>query len=32
MPQYGLGKIGELIPAIGKREHAANRISLKNEQ
>lgn len=31
MPQYGLGKIGELIPAIGKRESAANRISLKNE-
>ena len=32
MPQYGLGKIGELIPAIGKREYAASRISLKNEQ
>lgn len=32
MPQYGLGKIGELIPAIGKREYAADRISLKNEQ
>ena len=29
MPQYGLGKIGELIPAIGKREYAADRISIK---
>ena len=30
MPQYGLGKIGELIPAIGKREYAAGRISKGN--
>ena len=27
MPGYGLGKVGELIPAVGKRETAANRIS-----
>ena len=27
MPKYGLGKVGELIPAIGKRESAADRIS-----
>ncbi len=27
MPKYGLGKVGELIPAIGKREYAAGRIS-----
>jgi hypothetical protein len=27
MPKYGLGKVGELIPAVGKRETAANRIS-----
>lgn len=27
MPVYGLGKVGELIPATGKREHAAYRIS-----
>ena len=27
MPRYGLGKVGELIPAVGKREFAANRIS-----
>ena len=26
MPKYGLGKIGELIPATGKREYAADRI------
>jgi hypothetical protein len=27
MPKFGLGKVGELIPAIGKREYAAGRIS-----
>jgi hypothetical protein len=27
MPKYGLGKIAELIPAIGKRESAGERIS-----
>lgn len=27
MPKYGLGKIGQLEPAVGKRENAANRIS-----
>ena len=27
MPQYGLGKIGELIPAVGNRETAGSRIS-----
>ncbi len=27
MPKYGLGKIGELVPAIGKREFAAQRIA-----
>lgn len=27
MPKYGLGKIGELVPAIGKRENASGRIS-----
>ena len=27
MPRYGLGKVGELIPAVGKRESAVNRIS-----
>jgi hypothetical protein len=27
MPKYGLGKVGEPIPAVGKREFAANRIS-----
>jgi hypothetical protein len=27
MPKYGLGKIGELIPATGKRESAAGRIT-----
>lgn len=27
MPKYGLGKVGELIPAIGNRESAADRIS-----
>lgn len=26
MPKFGLGKIGELIPATGKREYAADRI------
>lgn len=32
MPNYGLGKVGELIPAIGNRESAANRIVGKNLQ
>ena len=27
MPKFGLGKIGELVPAIGKREFAAQRIA-----
>lgn len=27
MPRYGLGKVGELVPATGKRESAADRIS-----
>ena len=27
MPRYGLGKVAELLPAVGKREFAANRIS-----
>jgi hypothetical protein len=27
MPKRGLGKVGELVPAIGKRESAAERIS-----
>lgn len=27
MPRYGLGKVGELIPAVGKREFAAGRVS-----
>ena len=27
MPKYGLGKIGELVPAIGKKESAAQRIT-----
>jgi Domain of unknown function (DUF4188) len=29
MPRYGLGKIGELVPASGKREYASGRISVK---
>ena len=29
MPKFGLGKAGELIPAIGKREYAADRMSAK---
>lgn len=29
MPKYGLGKYGELLPAIGRRESAADRISTK---
>ncbi|MCS5490901.1 DUF4188 domain-containing protein [Algoriphagus limi] len=32
MPKYGLGKVGELIPATGKRESAAERISRKDHQ
>jgi hypothetical protein len=27
MPRFGLGKVGELVPAVGKREYAAGRIS-----
>lgn len=27
MPKFGLGKVGELVPATGKREYAADRIS-----
>jgi hypothetical protein len=27
MPKYGLGKIGEMIPATGRKEYAADRIS-----
>ena len=27
MPKYGLGKIGELVPAVGKRESAGQRIT-----
>jgi hypothetical protein len=26
MPEYGLGKVGNLVPATGKREHAGGRI------
>lgn len=29
MPLYGLGKIGNLIPAVGKKENAKDRISNK---
>jgi hypothetical protein len=29
MPKYGFGKIGKLIPAIGKKEHASQRINIK---
>ena len=29
MPKYGLGKVGELIPAVGKREYAADRMAAK---
>lgn len=31
MPPYGLGKVGELIPAVGKREYAAGRILVGKE-
>lgn len=27
MPQYGLGKVGELVPAVGTKESAGQRIS-----
>jgi hypothetical protein len=27
MPKYGLGKIGEMIPATGRKEYAGDRIS-----
>jgi hypothetical protein len=27
MPKYGLGKIGEFIPAVGKKEYAGDRIA-----
>jgi hypothetical protein len=30
LPKYGLGKIGELVPAIGNREYSAQRIGVKN--
>jgi Domain of unknown function (DUF4188) len=30
MPKFGLGKIGELLPATGKREDAAQRVGLKS--
>jgi hypothetical protein len=30
MPKFGLGKIGELVPAIGKRESAAQRMAKKS--
>ncbi|TMI78137.1 MAG: DUF4188 domain-containing protein [Bacteroidetes bacterium] len=29
MPKYGLGKIGEMVPAIGRKEYAAQRIQTK---
>jgi len=29
MPPYGLGKVGELIPAVGKKEFAAGRLGKK---
>jgi hypothetical protein len=32
MPKYGLGKVGELIPAIGKREYAAQRMKKEESQ
>jgi hypothetical protein len=27
MPVYGLGKVGDLVPVTGKKDHAADRIS-----
>lgn len=30
MPPYGLGKVGELVPATGRREYAGDRISAKS--
>jgi hypothetical protein len=30
MPKYGLGKIGTLIPAIGKKTYAADRMAAKD--
>jgi hypothetical protein len=30
MPRFGLGKVGELVPAIGKREYSAQRMGLKD--
>ena len=27
MPKYGLGKVGELIPATGRKEYAVGRIT-----
>ncbi len=32
MPRYGLGKVGDLIPATGKREYAADRIKNRDHQ
>ena len=29
MPKYGLGKVGDLVPAVGAKESAAQRISTK---
>ena len=29
MPKYGLGKVGDLVPAIGMREYSAQRIGIK---
>jgi len=29
MPKYGFGKIGELVPAVGKKENAGGRIAMK---
>jgi hypothetical protein len=30
MPQFGLGKVGELIGAVGKKEYIAGRITQKD--
>ncbi|HEY0055100.1 MAG TPA: DUF4188 domain-containing protein [Pedobacter sp.] len=30
MPRFGLGKIGELVPAIGRKEYAGQRIAPKD--
>jgi hypothetical protein len=31
MPKYGFGKIGEMVPAVGKKEYAAQRIQTKEQ-